>query len=227
MAAEARVTLDSSTTERLLAAWREHDTMRALHPHDRDAIRATEAARALVLELVVSNAEPQARREPRDLYTACARLGRLLADAGASPSLAALTIDGVAQALARASIDHDDTRFPAARASVVEGYFAAMREAERLAARRAWEYPACMVRLDGDAAAFVAGCPAEDGESLADWAARVAGHAARDGIKQAVLGGPDAARAELADALRLVGVDVEAASSRKTAKKWLRLPWRK
>src|SRR6185295_7078982 len=140
--------LDASATERLLAGWREHDVTRALHAHDRDAIRATEASRALVLELLVSET-----RDPRDLYSACARLGRLLADAGASPSLASLTIDGALGALADAKIAHDATRSAAARASVVEGYLAAVRESERAAARRAWEYPACAVRLDADTAA--------------------------------------------------------------------------
>jgi hypothetical protein len=219
MAPALRLPVDASSMERLLAAWREHDVTRSLHAHDRDAIRATEAARALVLELLVSEA-----RDPRDLYTACARLGRLLADAGASPSLAASTIDGAFGALAESKVAHDATRSPAARASVVEGYFATVRESERAAARRGWEYPACAVRLDADTAAIIAGCPAEDGESLADWCGCVAAQAARDGIKQAILSGPEAARAELAEALRLVGVEI---ATQKASRKWLRLPWRK
>lgn len=213
---------DASQTERLLAAWREHDVTRALHAHDRAAIRATEAARALVLELFVASA-----RDPRDLYSACARLGGLIADVGGSPSFAVSTIDGAAAALASLGVTFDAARVAPARASVAEGYFAAVREAERAAARQAWRYPACAVRLDAETAAFVAGCPAEDGEALADWAAMVAARAAQDGIKRAIVSGPDAARAELVEALETVGVEIRDSSKEPPPRKWLRLPWRK
>src|SRR4051812_35545779 len=99
-------------SERILAAWRENDITRAIHPADRDAIRATDAARALVIELF--------DRPARDLYNACALFGRLLADAGASPSLAASTIDGAALALRHAGASFDETRVAPARASVAE-----------------------------------------------------------------------------------------------------------
>ena len=51
---------------RVLAAWKEIDTQRALHARDRDAIRSTEAARALVLELFVDGdrAPTSALRSP-------------------------------------------------------------------------------------------------------------------------------------------------------------------
>src|SRR5687768_11028558 len=111
------------TVERTLAAWREHDVMRAIHPTDREAIRATEAARALVVELF--------DRPARDLYNACALMGRLLADAGASPSLAVSTIDGLARALGDTKTAYDETRIAPARASVAEGYVSALRDVER------------------------------------------------------------------------------------------------
>src|SRR5258708_298452 len=81
--------------EHALVAWRELDTARALHAPDRESIRTTEAARALVLELFAAHTP----RDARDLYNACARLGRLLGDGGASPSLAVSTIDGATRAL--------------------------------------------------------------------------------------------------------------------------------
>lgn len=209
---------------RALAAWREHDVTRALHPVDRKAIASTEAARALILELLTSTA---ITRDPRDLWSACARLGRLLADAGASPSLAALTIEGAIRALEDTGIPHDETRDAPARASVLEGYVAAMRETERGVARSAWDYPSCTVKLDAETVAVACGCPFEDGDALANWAAKVASRISRDGFKTAILSGTDEAKSELADALALVGVDVRADGQDKPAgsKRWLRLPF--
>jgi hypothetical protein len=188
--------------ERALAAWREHDVGQALHAPDRDAVRATDAARSLVLDLL---ARPG---HGRDLYNACARLGRLLADAGASPSLAVATVDGATRALATIGVACDDGRLAPARASVAEGYFAGVLETERAAGRRAWEYPACAVRVAKDTVALAAGYPADDGEALADWAARVALCVSRDGYKQAILAGSAAAKGELQQALALVGVEL-------------------
>ena len=198
----------SQDAERARVVWQTHDGAHALHNHDREAIRATAAPRALVLEHL-------ARPGPaRDLYNACARLGRLLADAGASPSLAVATVDGAARALSELGVAWDPARLPPARASVAEGYFAVIVEGERAAARRAWEYPACSVKVAKDVVAIVAGYPADDGEALADWAARVALAVSREGHRSAILSGEGAAKAELAQALELVGVTLaEAAES--------------
>ncbi len=194
--------LDAHEAERALAAWCEHDAAHALHAHDRAALRATDAPRALVLEHLV-------RPGPaRDLYNACARLGRLLADAGASPSLAVSTLDGAVRALEDAAIDWDLGRLAPARASLAEGYLAAVVEGERLAARRAWEYPACAVQVGKDVVAIVAGFPADDGEALADWAARVALALSREGRRSAILAGEGPAVAELTAALSLVGISL-------------------
>jgi hypothetical protein len=208
----ARRTAADLDEERALAAWREHDAKHALHGADRDAIGSTDAPRALVLELL-------ARAGPgRDLYNACARLGRLLADAGASPSLAVATIDGAAHALSSLAIACDVERLAPARASVAEGYFAVIVEGERAAARRVWDYPACAVRITKETVAIVAGYPADDGEGLADWSARVALAISREGYKHAVLAGSDAARTELGQALSLVGVEL---ASSAPPKGWL------
>lgn len=197
---------------RALAGWREHDLAHALHNHDREAIRATDAPRALVLDLLM-------RAGPgRDLYNACARLGRLLGDAGASPSLAVATLDGAVRALQDLGLASDETRLAPARASVAEGYFAVVVEGERTAARRAWEYPGCAVRVAKDTVAIAAGYPADDGEALADWAARVALALSRDGYKHAILSGSDEAKAELVQALSLVGIALADAVE---AKGWL------
>ena len=211
-ATSPREVLALADAERALAAWREHDAVHAIHGPDRDAIRATDAPRALVLELY-------ARPGPgRDLYNACARLGRLLADAGASPSLAVTTIDGAARALSDLGVPCDSARLAPARASVAEGYFAVTIEGERALARRTWEYPGCAVRVGKDTVAIVAGYPADDGEALADWAARVALAVSRDGYRSAILAGSEAAKAELTQALSLVGIELGAPAE---SKGWL------
>src|SRR5688572_23669221 len=99
--------LDELALERALASWREHDVTRSIHPVDRDAIRATAAARALVLELFAHPDRVHQTQPPRDLFNACAALGRLLADAGASPSLATSTIDGAVRALSDLGVGYD------------------------------------------------------------------------------------------------------------------------
>ncbi|MBS2018465.1 MAG: hypothetical protein JST00_36710 [Deltaproteobacteria bacterium] len=200
--AAARETDDVQHMQRALAAWRENDVERSIHAADRDAIRSTEAARALVLELL-------GRPLPsRDLYNACARLGRLLADVGASPSLAVSTVHGAVRALAHVGTTVDASRVPAACGSVAEGYFAVVVESERALARRAWEYPSCAVRVTKETVAIACGNPTDDADALADWAARVALAASRDGAKEALLSGDEVARAEVAQALSLVGIKV-------------------
>ncbi len=199
-----------------LGAWQEHDAARALHPHDRAAILATRAARALVVELFSA-----APRDPRDLFSACARLGQLLADAGGSPSLAATTIDGAVRAMKEASLALDDSRVPPARASVAEGYCAARVEAERRSARRAFEWPGCAVPVDGDTVAVLASHPDDDGEALADWAARVAVGASRAGVKHAIVSGQGGAKGELVAALGLVGIAVHDRLPKRTFRKFL------
>src|SRR5262245_46248612 len=97
----------SAASLRVLAAWAEADVQRAVHPEDRDVIRATESARSLVVDLFDA-------RDPRDLFNACARLGGLMAEAGASPTLAAGTIDSAAHALSEAGMPADLSRVAAA-----------------------------------------------------------------------------------------------------------------
>ncbi|HVH46262.1 MAG TPA: hypothetical protein VM925_28170 [Labilithrix sp.] len=210
-----------------LAEWADRDRARAIHPQDHDVIRSTEVARSLVLELFGPTATA------RDLFSACARLGRLMAEAGASPSLAAGTIDNAVAVLTAAGVHVDASRTSAARASLVEGYVAAVREAGHAAVCASWAYPACTVALDGDAVAIACGHPTGDVEALGDWAARIAGRLVKAKIRRAVLSGSEAAKREVASALELVGIaTAEGAASEKPAgpgetKSWFRLPWRK
>lgn len=213
--AAARDTSATPDLQRALAGWREHDTKRALHAVDREVIRSTDAARALVLELL-------ARPLPsRDLYNACARLGRLLAEAGASPSLAVSTLDGAVRAFAELGFEVDGDRVPSASASVAEGYFAVVVEAERTLARQAWEYPSCAVRVGKEAVAIACGSPADDAEGVGDWAARVALAVSRDGYRAALVSGSERAREEMTQALGLLGITVVDSVERASSKSWL------
>ena len=152
------------------------------HPRDRRAARRSSSSCSRGLGL------------GRDLYNACARLGRLLADAGASPSLAVATLDGAARALAALGVASDRERASRRRERrSPEGYFAVTIEGERAAGATRVGVP----RVRGaasrkDTVAIAAGYPADDGEALADWSARVALAVSREGYKRAVLAGPDA-----------------------------------
>lgn len=187
----------------MLATWHEHDVANGLHALDRAAVVASEPLRALVLESFA-----RAEAKPRDLFNACARLGRLLAEAGASPSLAVTTIDGARTALAEAGASPAAELVESARASLCEGYFAGVVEAERAAARRAWDFPACAVQVDDETVAIAAGYPEADHEALTEWADRVALAASKKRFKRAVLSGAERARVELARALEITGIEV-------------------
>lgn len=174
----------------------------ALHPADVAAIAAVAPARALVVELL-------AREPSRDLYNACARLGALLAEHGASPTLAAGTLEGDVPA--------------AARAALLEGYVGRVREDANDASLRAWQYPAGVVPLDGEPKTVAVACflPTDDAEQLAEWAAALATRLAKDRVKHVVLAGPAPAVTELKSALALL--DITPAP----VKQGFRWPWQR
>lgn len=182
-----------------LRRWQEHDLRWAVDATDRRATEHVAAAKALVLELLGSGAAAT-----RDLYSACARLGGLIADAGGSPTLAGATMDGLGEAL--------DGAWPAAtpasalRASVLEGYVAARIERETRRAQKAWEFPACAVPIDARTVALTAGRPGSD--DLAEWAGRVALAVSRAKFRRALVSGTAPATAELTHALTSIGIAV-------------------
>jgi hypothetical protein len=194
----------------VLSTWAELDLERALHPADQLVIRSTEPARALVFELLPAGHD-------RDLWNACARLGRLMAEEGASPSLAASTIDHAAKVCGLT----DGDRISPARASLLEGYVAAVRETERGTQLATWDYPNCVVSVEDGVVAIACGRPDDDAEALTRWAERIASKLTKAKIKRAILEGNESAKAELASALELVGIALGPASK----KSWL--PWRK
>lgn len=139
----------------------------------------------------------------------------MLAAEGASPSLAASTIDHAAEAFGVT----DAARIGHARASLLEGYVGGAREAERETAIAQWDYPNCVVQLEEGVVAVACGRPSD--ELLAEWAARIASKLSKAKVKRAVLSGNDAAKSELASALELIGIALGPAP----AKSWL--PWRR
>ncbi len=193
-----------------LAAWAERDAHAAITEEDTRAIASTEGARALVVERLLDAAG-------RDALSACSVLGRLMAQAGASPSLAARTLDGLA-----ATSPCDDAWLGTARASLAEGYAAASREAA--AAKRAdtWRYPRCVVRLDSDTVAVGAGFPDDDPDTLAEWANEVARGLVKAGVRRAIIDGDLAPRAALEEALELAGISVARGDRPRS---WL--PWKR
>jgi hypothetical protein len=178
--------------------WESADGRGALLPVDREIIASSGSMRALIVDLAFSD-------DPGDeLFDACAVLGRLIGGHHGSPTLAASTIDHACAAIGAI----DPPWLEPARAATIEGFADALLERERTLARQAWEYPRCAVPIGDATLAIAASHPSDDPEILDDWAARVARSAALDGYRSAFVGGPGAARGALADALRLVGIDV-------------------
>jgi hypothetical protein len=185
----------------LVDEWCARDVESAL-PGDRAVIDATRAARALVVERLRAGAADG------DLFNACAVLGRLFADLGGSPTLAASTIDGARSVLP----DLAERTARAARAALMEGFVAVRAETARAAAAAQWDFPACAVPLEEASVAIAAGFPGDDEDAVAAWAARVAAGAARTGYRRAVVAGNERACAALVDALELAGVKVRTTS---------------
>ncbi|HEX8793924.1 MAG TPA: hypothetical protein VF765_23440 [Polyangiaceae bacterium] len=187
-------------TEEILRVWVEKDRARAVLPADREIVDASEAPRALIVELAIAGG-------PEDeLYDACLMWGRMVAQRGGSPTFASSTLGHAAEALGTPSAPW----LPAARAAVAEGFVAAMIEDARSEALQSWEYPSCAVPLGEAALAIAAGHPSDDEEVLGAWAARVAKAAAMSGIRRAVVAGGERARAALVDAFGVVGIEVHA-----------------
>ncbi len=134
----------------------------------------------------------------------------MLAQAGASPTLAATVLDPVV------------ARWPAAgalRAAAFEAFAATRAEEASREAIAAWRYPRCVVPLEDGAFGVCVSVPTDDPEQLADWADHVAAGLARAGARHVVLSGEAPAARALLDALALVGVPTGPRPLH------LRLPW--
>jgi len=206
----------------VVTAWSKHDHAHALLPVDHELVDATASLRALIAELLLT------RAPSRDLFSACAMLGRFLAQRGGSPTLATSTMEGARRVLE----ESEPSWLVPASAALAEGFAAARLDAAKREAAAGWEYPRCAVPIGDRAVAIAAGFPGDDGEAVAAWAARVAHAAALGGARRAQVAGVEPARTALLDALSLVGIEVgssgEGADEGATAGNPLRwLPWRR
>ncbi len=179
-----------------LADWTKRLSAAAISEIDRRAVAASESARENVLERLAEGS-----LEDHDALHAWAVLGRVLADASASPSLVAQVVDSLA--------DGTPQSWAApARAALVEAFVAAQREIEELRVADAWRFPRCVVRLDEKTAAVAACFPDDDPDALSRWADEVAAGLAKMGVRRVHADGSARGRAALADALSIAGIDL-------------------
>ncbi|MGH7282677.1 MAG: hypothetical protein ACRELY_14210 [Polyangiaceae bacterium] len=207
--------MEREAIERFVDAWCACDADRGFLPTDREVVEATRSIRALVVE--------ETDRGGRDLLNACARLGRMIAERGGSPSLMAATADGLARALGTASTFDEH----AVRVALAEGFAAARLEIARAESLAAWDPPHCIVRVDADTIAVAAGFPDDDHDALEAWSAKIAQAALSCGARTAFVAGRAAAVRAATDALTLVGVTIAAGPGKRGSEKTSWLPWRK
>ncbi len=216
----------------MVDAWCELDHARALLPVDHEIIESTRALRTLVAELLHDDASAKQDTAPaRDLFNACAMLGRMIAERGGSPTGTIATMHHAERALeptpssAGPERDLREARWFSARAALAEGFAAARMEMARKDAAVSWEFPRCAVALDESTVAFAAGYPDDDGEALAAWAGRVANAAVRGGARRAIVTGREDTKRALIDALSTIGVEVLASLEKPETGRRSWLPW--
>jgi hypothetical protein len=182
--------------DKALRDWADAEHRAALSPADHAAIDATGSVRAALVDFAFR------RGQDEELYDACAVYGRLLAESGGSPSLAATAIDRACEVLG----DRSPSWATPARAALAEGFGRAREDLARNATSASWDFPAPAVRLDASTIAVAAGHPSDDEETLAAWAAKAARAAAFEGIRRVVVSGRERPRAALAEALAIAGI---------------------
>ncbi len=178
------------TAEELLREWDERDRAASWVPSDERVWRDVGALRLLCVELLLA-----APHSGSDLYHACIRLGGTLSDRGATPTLAAVALDGAREAFAAKGRVVPDLTWRAARAALVEGYVRHSREEVERQSFESWEPPRCLVVIGPDQAAVVACHPSTDADLLTAWAGRVAGALLVRGVRRAIVGGSSEATA--------------------------------
>ena len=158
----------------------------------------------------------------KDTLHLAAALGRVLAQADASPTLAATALDPF--------LDGCSSRHQASlRAALFESYSSFRLEAVKHEDARAWEFPHCAVPLGDGRYAVCASLPVTDPEEISEWADRVAAALVRAGAKRVHLSGTGRPQTALVDALELVGVPHSSAdaSGPTPQRHGFRFPWRK
>jgi hypothetical protein len=184
-----------------LAAWGERLIKAALSTTDQRAVALSESVRALVLDRLGA--------DDRDTLHAWGNLGRVLSDAGASPTLIAHAVDALVEVLP----DAKGESFCDARAALLEAYVAAQRERAEVRIAEAWRFPRCVVRLGDRTAAVAASFPDDDADAVARWADEVAAGLAKMGVRRVYVEGSAHARAALADALSTFDIALDKVSA--------------
>ncbi len=197
-----------------LEAWSERLAGAAISELDRRAVAASESAREAVLERLDEHRGESAERafEDRDALHAWALLGRVLADAGASPTLAAQVVDALVETGQTRGFDGWAA---SSRSALVEAFVAAQREIVEERVADSWRFPKCVVRLDEATAAVAASFPDDDADELSRWADEIAAALAKMGIRRVHSDGSPRARAALESALSAVGIDHRGPSARR------------
>ena len=188
-------------TEGVVERWCAADRTRAFVKSDHEAIESTASVRALIAEQLLA----PAGEADRDLLNAFGVLGRLVAERGGSPTLAAAIVDGALRALGPAVAPMPAWVLPA-RAALAEAFALAQLEATRAEGAARWEYPRCAVGLADGTVAIAAGFPDDDLDALGAWASRVAHDAAMAGVRRVVVSGSAPAAAALAGAFEIAGI---------------------
>jgi hypothetical protein len=192
--------------DRLVAAWCDLDRRSVVAADDEETILASSPLRGVIARFAIAGGTDE------EIFDACSSLGRLIAQRGGSPTLASATIDHAGDALGEPAA----AWLAAGRAALAEGFTRGLLERVQHDALRSWEFPRCVVPLSSDTIAVAAGLPSDDAEVLGEWAARVAKAAALQGVRQAYVSGPDAARRALEDAFDVVGIAVSTYAGSRT-----------
>ncbi len=186
--------------EKIAEDWLLDDQRQARDPREADAMGASRAARACIVELWLESAGGSS-----DGHGAFAQLGRILADEQVSCASALGCVESFARILPCA----DHASLAAARCALADAFVEARLEHERSAARARSEH--AWSELADGVAAVIAAPPDDDAEWLQDWADRIAVALLRRKIRHAFVNAPQSAQTHLHAALSLVGIEIVSA----------------
>ncbi len=176
--------------------------------------QSLEVSNDLRARLVAALANPALSHDAQNLASA---LGRVLAQAGATPSLAATILDPIVRGREGGVL----------RAALLEAFAGAREEQRATDEALRWELPGCAVSLGNGRFAVCANPPHSDDAALA-WADRTAAGLVKRRASEVVISGEGRARKCLEEALELVGIPFMAeATATATASSRFRFPWSK
>jgi hypothetical protein len=152
-----------------------------------------------------------------DAQNLASALGRVLAQAGATPTLAATILDPIVQGREGGVL----------RAALFEAFAGAREEQRATEEALRWELPGCAAYLGNGRFAVCANPPHADDAAVA-WADRTAAGLVKRGAREVVLSGEGLARKCLEEALELVGIPFVAEAPESASKiSRFRFPWSK